>query len=439
MFGSRTKFAAAAALAFAASLSAQQPGIGDQFDTVVNYYSSVGLTDAVTNLQQNLASGRAKLEYEPVHGYLSSVLKQLHVPINSQTLVWSKTSSQADHTSPRSPRALYFNDNVYVGWAKDDDLLDVIAVDPRKGPIFFTLDQHQSDHPRFVRDASCMRCHFSSQTLNVPGLVIRSVFAKPDGHPLAQLTSFVAGHNNPLSQRWGGWYVTGTHHPDTHMGNAFLSGQDADHLNLEPTSNITDLSDRFDTFKYLSPDSDAVALLVLDDAVRMQNLITRARFQAVHAMEDPALKNQPADYRQKLIASAAEPLLLYMLFRDEAQLKGKMSGTTDFADEFAKVGPRDSKGRSLRDLDLKTRLFKYPCNYLIYSASFEALPTEMKDYIWQRLSEILTGSDQSLAFKGMAARDRTNVLDILLDTKPEFKAWMQGHDPEKSLSVAATP
>ncbi len=410
------------------TLRAQQAGTGDEQDKVVNYTSSVGLADAITKLQLDLDSGKTKLEYEPDHGYLVSVLKHLNIPIDSQTLVWSKTSSQADNTSPKQPRALYFNDEVYVGWAQKDPVLDLIAMDPQKGPIFFSLSQIRSDKPRFMRDESCMNCHFGPKTLNVPGLVIRSVLAKPDGRAMSQLNTFVAGHNNPLSQRWGGWYVTGTHGGDTHMGNAFLAGQDPKKLVLEPTSNITDLSKLFDTKKYLSPQSDTVALLILDDVTRMENMITRAKFQALHVLKDPPLKNEPAGYRDDLIKQAGEPLVIYLLFRDESPLKGRVKGVSDFTQRFQKDGPFDRKGRSLRELDLKTRLFRYPCNYRIYSAGFDAIPQIMKDYVWRRFDQILTGQDKSRFFKDMSEEDRKNVLEILLDTKPEFKAWMLKND-----------
>jgi hypothetical protein len=411
------------------SLHAQQPGLGDDTDKVIDYYSNVGLADPVSQLQHDIDSGKVKLEYEPKHGYLISVLQHLNIPVNTQTLVFSKTSSQGENTSPDKPRALYFNDGAYVGWAQNDPLLDLIAMDPKKGPIFFTLSQDPKAKIIFNRDASCMNCHFSPKTLNVPGLVIRSVFTKPDGHAISQLNTFVAGHTNPLSERWGGWYVTGTHGQDTHMGNTFLAGQDPKHLQLAATSNITDLSNLFDTKKYLVPSSDTVALLILDDAVRMENMIVRAKYQTLHALNQPPLKNEPANYRERIIAQAGDPLVLYMLFRDEAPMKGPVKGVTDFETEFQKEGPRDSKGRSLRDLDLKTRLFKYPCNYRIYSPGFDAMPVEMKTYIWMRLDQVLTGQDKTPYFKDMAESDRNNVREILLDTKPEFKAWMQANDP----------
>ncbi len=50
------------------------------------------------------------------------------------------------------------------------------------------------------------------------------------------------------------------------------------------------------------------------------------------------------------------------------------------------------KGASLRDLDLQTRLFKYPCSYLIYSDGFTQLPRRSRgDVVLQRIRAVLTG------------------------------------------------
>ena len=104
---------------------------------------------------------------------------------------------------------------------------------------------------------------------------------------------------------------------------------------------------------------------------------------------------RPADERsdsaRSRIRSVGEAVVQYMLFRDEARLTDRIEGTSSFASDFAARGPRDSKGRSLRDFDLKTRLFRYPCSYLIYSRAFDSLPGEVKEYIYQRLWEILNG------------------------------------------------
>ncbi|MBL8853174.1 MAG: hypothetical protein JNK57_04280, partial [Planctomycetaceae bacterium] len=86
-------------------------------------YLNAEVHDPVARLQQRLVSGEMKLEYDPKHGFLPAVLEALDVPISSQTLVFSKTSLQLQKISPRLPRALYFNDEVYVGFCQRGDVL----------------------------------------------------------------------------------------------------------------------------------------------------------------------------------------------------------------------------------------------------------------------------------------------------------------------------
>jgi len=239
---------------------------------------------------------------------------------------------------------------------------------------------------------------------------------------------FVSGHNSALEDRWAGWYVTGTHAGASHLGNILVT--DVNHpepTNLAAGANVTDLRDRFDTMPYLSPHSDVVALLVLEHQVRMQNLITRANYETRYALDEQARRatnsvSSAADWPQQRIALAAEMLLEYMLYRNEATLKGSVKGTSGFTAQFERDGPRDSKGRSLRQLDLQTRLARYPCSFLIYSPAFDALPPEMKSYLWRRLEQILTGQDQSATYATMSPRDRQAVFEILTETKPEFAA-----------------
>lgn len=413
--------------AIAASLPAQERGTVEPLDEVMRYNSSDDLADPVTLLQKRIDSGKVKLAPDGPGGYLRSVLKELGIPVSSQNLIFSKTSCQAPFTSPETPRAVYFRDNVYVGFAQGDGVLDVIAVDPRKGPIFFTLSQKASGKPMFKR-TSCQGCHLGDETLNVPGLLVRSVNTDPKGHPIAQVQLFISGHNNPLPERWGGWYVTGTHEGDTHLGNGFYERRKPSEEELRKNSNVTDLRDRLDTAKYPSPFSDTVSLLVLDHTVRMQNLLTQAQYETSTALKERATPGAKlVDNSNWRIRNSGEALLAYLLFRDEAPLHGQIRGTSGFQQEFEKRGPKDRKGRSLFDLDLKTRVFKYPCSYLVYSASFEALPKEMKEYLWARLEEILTGKDQRPLYAKMTPEDRQATLEILLDTKPEFKAWWISH------------
>lgn len=396
--------------------------LGDAEEKVIRYSVSSDLSDPITRFQKQLEANEARLRFEPRHGYLASLLQQLEVPVSSQTLVFSKTSSQAAHTSPRTPRALYYNDQIYIGWVPGGESLDIVAVDSKKGPIFYTLDQRAELSPRFVRQNECLnKCHLGSKTLNVPGLLVRSALTAPDGRPIDEIRGFVSGHNSPLALRWAGWYVTGTHAADQHLGNTLLpDARRGQAIDPQQGSNVTDLRSFFDATNYLSPHSDTVALLVLDHAVRMQNLLTQAGYETRLSREIPGAG--PTDATER-IARAGEALLTYLLFRDEAPLQGAVTGTTSFARDFSQAGPRDRKGRSLREFDLQKRPFRYPCSFLIYSDAFEALPQEMKDYLFQRLRQILSGEDRSGLYATLTDQDRTEVREILRETKPAFRDW----------------
>jgi len=370
-----------------------QGPLHDSEDRIVHYNGSADLADPIARLRA------MPLAFEPAHGYLASLLEALQIPASSQGLVFSKTSLQNDHVNPRTPRAIYFGDDAYVSWVPGGDVIDISAVDPRKGPIFYTLDQRESSPPHFERRAECTGCHIGPKTLNVPGHLLRSVITAPDGYPLSTVERFTIGHGSPLDRRWGGWYVTALDDHTAHKGSLLAAGP-------------------VDTALYLSSGSDMVALLVLAHQVKMHNLMTRAGYETQYALSE---RSSPARTRER-IAHVAEPLIEYMLFRDEAPLAGPIQGTSTFAQDFAQRGPRDARGRSLRELDLRTRLMRYPCSYLIYSEAFDALPAPLKDYIWRRLAEILDGRDQSPAYAGMAAADRNAISAILRDTKPEFAA-----------------
>ena len=389
-------------------------------------YDAPPLKDPVARLQQRMEQGQARLEYTTPGGYLLSVLKQLHVQPSSQTLVFSKTSFQFQHISPANPRALYFNDDVYVGWVQGGDVMEVSAVDPDRGAMFYSLDQRQTDKPRFVRRDECLQCHASPRTLGVPGHLVRSVYPDAEGLPLLQAGSFQTDHASPLRERWGGWYVTGTHGVLRHMGNNWVRDVGRpDQLDMETGANVTRLQGLVKLDHYLRPDSDLVALMVLEHQTKLHNLLTRANWETRIALRQQDDMNralgQPSDQwfdsTRRRIRNQVEDLLKYLLFTDEVRLDAAVAGTSGFQDEFPKTGPRDRRGRSLRDLDLKTRLFRYPCSFLIYSDAFAALPPAARDQFYLRLHEVLTGKDQSKEFAVLSRDDRTAILEILLDTK----------------------
>ena len=389
-------------------------------------YASRPVTDAIAKLQQTTSTGELALEFDEQTGYLASVLKALDVSPESQVLVFSKTSFQAPRISPRMPRAIYFNDRVSVAWVRGGDVLEVAAVDPKQGIVFYTLDQEKSARPRFERRDTCLQCHQSGATLGVPGLMVRSVFPEPSGMPLFQAGSFVTDHRSPFKERWGGWYVTGTHGSQVHMGNAVVRDRDKpDRLETSGTQNVTDLGRHFDTGAYLTPHSDVVALMALEHQTHITNLIIRVGFETRMALYDNAAMNKAlgrpegemSESANRRINNAVEELLEYMLFTEETHLNDPVRGVSGFSEVFARGVSRDRKGRSLRDLDLKTRLLRYPCSYLIYSDAFEGLHEVARDRVYRRLWEVLTGSGTNAKFTKLSPEDRKAILEILLDTK----------------------
>lgn len=393
-------------------------------------YATAPTTDPVAELQKRLDDGSVELQYHDRHGYLPSVLQLLDIQPSSQVLVASKTSFQLRQISPRRPRALYFNDHTYVGWVQQGDVVEIMSTDPSQGEIFYTLSQDEGDPPRFTRDrGQCISCHASSRTQGVPGGLVRSAFVGKSGQPQYGAGTFTTDHRSPFSERWGGWYVTGTHGKMRHMGNAFAADEKKlGKLDVETGANVTDLSELFDTSRYLTPHSDVVALMVLEHQTQMQNRLTRANYEGRSAGHHDGIMNaalgRPEDYvsesAERRIASVGDEVLRYLLFVDEFRLTDAVAGTSDFAEDFQTRGPRDSRGRSLRDLDLKTRLFKHPCSYLIYSPSFDALPKAVRRYVAGRLRDVLDGNDRSGEFSHLTAPDRTAILGILRETKPDL-------------------
>lgn len=390
-------------------------------------YLTAPVDDPVSRLQARLDAGEVTLNYDE-HGYLAAVLGELGIAPSSQMLVFSKTSFQRSKISRRTPRAVYFNDDTYVGFCQQGEVIEVSTTDPKQGAIFYTLRQEEVARPAFQRQThDCLQCHASSKTQDLPGHLVRSVFPDATGMPVFNAGTFNTSHENPLNERWGGWFVTGTHGGQQHMGNVIVTNrQRPELLETAAGANVTDLSGLVDTSPYLTPHSDIVALMVLEHQVKMQNLITAANYHARMALHYEASINKalgrPADYlsesTQSRFTSPAEKLLRYLLFVEEAPLEQPVAGTSDFAKEFAARGQRDRQGRSLRDFDLQRRIFKHPCSYEIYSAAFDALPDVVQDYIYRRLREILTGKDVSQDFSRLSSSDRKAILEILLDTKP---------------------
>jgi hypothetical protein len=393
-------------------------------------YCAAKPRNAVTRLQEQLAAGKARLKYEPDHGYLKSLLRALDIPESSQVLVFSKTSLQRERISPTTPRAIYFNDEVMVGFCRRGQVIEIAAADDGIGTAFYTLDQEREEKPAPQRQTeSCLLCHSSSANQGIPGHLVRSLYVDWQGNPLLANGSFRTDHASPLAERWGGWYVTGTSGGQKHMGNMICRGSKRpEEIDNAQGVNVLSLKDRLTISAYLTPHSDIVALMVLEHQAGMLNRLARAGLEtrmALHyqheinkALGQPL--DEPSDSARSRIRSACEDVVQYLLFRDEIRLTDPIKGTSSFAADFVARGPRDPKGRSLRDLDLKTRLFRYPCSYLIHSRAFDSLPREAKESIYGRLRDILEARGTSKDYPHLTAADCEAILGILRATKPDL-------------------
>lgn len=369
--------------------------------------------DPIARLQEKLLQGDVKLEFDSKEGYLPSLLKQLDINADSQMLVFSKTSFQGPKISPRNPRALYFNDDVAIGFVPNGDVMEFTALDPNQGIIFYTMERQKKDRPSFARRGlECLNCHILGNTLNVPGLLATSVIPRPDGSPRTAASALVVDSRTPLDQRWGGWYVTGLSGRLQHRGNSISPNPDRpSELALRNNQNLTSLENRFDTSSYLLPTSDLVALMTLEHQNRMTSFFTRINWETRIAEKEGKM----AEFEPRL-EFLTDDMVSYMLFENEARMYDPISGVSTFTKTFPARGPRDKKGRSLRDFDLQTRVFRYPLSYMIYDSAFDAMPKIARDKVYRKLFDKLMSPAENDA--RVSNEDRAAILEIVADTKP---------------------
>jgi hypothetical protein len=400
----------------------------DGFEEPPISYIATKPADAVAELQERISRGDVRLAFDDSTGYLRSVLDLLRIPVSSQTLVFSKTSLQQRSITPRNPRAIYFNDDVYVGFVRHGDVIELSVADPQVGTVFYTLDQRVVEKPAFVRQTDdCLTCHAGPQTRGVPGHIVRSVYANRSGQPIFSAGSYRVDDSTPLADRWGGWYVSGSHGASTHLGNITYRKRPETPDDHDSTGlNQIDLGSRFNASGYLSPHSDIVALTVLAHQATAHTTLVKASFESRVGLHREAALNRelgkPADHRwpstDTILDSAAASLVECFLFSGAAPLQAPIKGTTGFAEEFAAHAPTDAHGRSLRSLDLQQRLLRYPCSFLIYSRAFDALPEELRQRFWAKMDAVLCGRDTSGKYVHLSPDDRSAIRDILRDTKP---------------------
>ena len=395
-------------------------------------YSGVATENAVAKLQARLDRGEVKLVYKDGRGYLDSLLGLLGIDPSSQSLVFSRTSFQVAGIRAATPRAIYFNDDTYVAWIPGGEMLELGTMDTHLGPVFFTLPNRAAAPPQFDRPIlTCISCH-DSLTLTgggVPRFILGSGYVGINGEQLTHEGRILTTDRTPLRSRWGGWYVTGTHGDQVHLGNILVrSANELVDLDNLRRGNLEKLDALFDTTPYLTNKSDIVALLVFQHQMHMQNLISRVNFEVREALAragrngsdtGPAAVELAPDVQMQL-QEYLDDLANGMLFVNAAGYTGTITGNSGFDKWFETRGPRDRQGRTLRKLDLSTRLFAYPLSYAVYSDAFDALPVYAKNYVYGRFAAVLSGQDGSTAYAHLTPADRKSVQEILVATKPDY-------------------
>lgn len=361
----------------------------------INYSKAIP-SDPVSKLQRQLELGEVTLKPDGESGVLRDLLRRLKIPESSQLLVFSKSSANAKLIKPQTPRAIYFNDDVYVGWVPGSAALEISAADQVLGGTFYSLAQSEKPDHRIRRDESCLLCHLTRSTLRVPGHLVRSFTTDALGELRTGYSRIT--HDSPYEKRWAGWYVTGETADVPHLGNVF--GRTSPASGSKENAAAFDLAEVCQTSRYLVARSDVLPHLVLDHQAHGYNLIARLSYEV----------------RLGRPVTALEPLVRYLLFLDEPALPSPVMGHSEYRIWFEQQGPRDSQGRSLRQFDLQTRLFKHRLSYLIYSAAFDALPDSTRVKVYERLKQHLT-SDVQPGSAVISAEERMAILEIVRATK----------------------
>ncbi len=358
-------------------------------------YGKAAPTDAVTKLVQGIESGDVVIPHDGAAFSLEGLLDALGVPTSSQVTVFSRTSMQAKAITPQRPRALYFSDDVYVGYVPDGNLLEITTVDEREGLVFYSLDRRAptaESQPQFRRETHrCLQCHATTRSAGMPAHVLRSVHADRRGEPEFGLGSVFMDPSTPYEKRWGGWFVTGNVGAMAHIGNQFSAGsRSAIEPSEKPHGNLDDLCQ---SEHYPTNTSDVVALLVLEHQTHAQNAIVQASFEARKALDYQRVLNEmlgepldtPVHSTDSRLDRAAEKVIAALMHSEEVPLPGPIGQDSPFVAAFMGSARRDSRGRSLRDMDLESRLFRYPLSYTVDSPAFRGLPEPLAKRVWAGL------------------------------------------------------
>ncbi|MEO1835857.1 MAG: hypothetical protein ABGZ49_10235 [Akkermansiaceae bacterium] len=417
-------------LAFAPVASAQ---FYNDFELKPHGYFTRKPQDPMSLLREKIDAGEVTITEENGKPLVERLLRELKLDKDTQVLVFSKTSLQKRAVSYRNPRAIYFNESVYLGWMPNGRV-EVASFDPEIGPLFYFQRQLDDTRSRlFVRTRSCLGCHAGNATNFIPGSLGRSVYPDRTGRVLKGIEDYRrSGHHIPLQDRYGGWFVSGQHGKMRHMGNSIATREDGQvTIDRKRFANLEKLDQFFPTDSYLAPGSDIAALLVFDHQVTMHHRLVEATYRARQALFDSKLDPMETDVAKlaagrsiREFTEGVDKVIDYMLFREEIALP-KVSCDANFRRAFTANKRTDKGGNSLKDLRLDGRIFEHRCSFMIYSPSFEHMPPMLRGAIYDRLHQILTAQAPVKGFEHLGAEERTRIFEILRETKKDLPAkWL---------------
>ena len=417
-------------LAFAPVASAQ---FYNDFELKPHGYFTRKPQDPMSLLMEKIDAGEVTITEENGKPLVERLLRELKLDKDTQVLVFSKTSLQKRAVSYRNPRAIYFNESVYLGWMPNGRV-EVASFDPEIGPLFYFQRQLDDTRSRlFVRTRSCLGCHAGNATNFIPGSLGRSVYPDRTGRVLKGIEDYRrSGHHIPLQDRYGGWFVSGQHGKMRHMGNSIATREDGQvTIDRKRFANLEKLDQFFPTDSYLAPGSDIAALLVFDHQVTMHHRLVEATYRARQALFDSKLDPMETDVAKlaagrsiREFTEGVDKVIDYMLFREEIALP-EVSCDANFRRAFTANKRTDKGGYSLKDLRLDGRIFEHRCSFMIYSPSFEHMPPMLRGAIYDRLHQILTAQAPVKGFEHLGAEERTRIFEILRETKKDLPAkWL---------------
>ena len=291
---------------------------------------------------------------------------------------------------------------------------------PSRACMFYTLDQKPQARPLFERRRGCLSCHQAYSTLHVPGMLARSVFMAPDGLPLSQFGSYDPDDRTPFRQRWGGWYVTGTHGSMRHMGNAIVhEHRESRADDLRQTLNRTSL----------------------DGAVRGRGYLSAAqRHRGADGVSAPGAHDEP-DHARRLggaasprtragrispavaLRDAVNELVDYLLFVDEEPLTAAIKGHDALCGDVCRAGA----GRQPRPIVAATRS-RTPAAALsvqlhdLLGGISRAAGRGARGDLRPHVGRFCQDATRSPKYARLSDADRRAVVEILRETLPDLPA-----------------